>query len=106
MIVKEIIHPSYKRNSRVILPRAQTTDQESKLEVLRVELLEEHKKWVAQNCNCEGNQLMNISDEELRGLKSLKARIKSGELVVLQVGQVLCDVHVNIHLGRGGTYRW
>ena len=96
----------YKRNSRVILPRAQTIDQESKLEVLRVELLEEHKKWVAQNCNHEGNQLMNISEEELKGLKSLKARIKSGELVVLPTDKSgrFCVMSMQTYILAGETH--
>ena len=34
----------YKKNSRVILPKAQSAEKESKLEVLRVELEEVHKK--------------------------------------------------------------
>ena len=34
----------YKKNSRVVLPRAQSNEKESKLEVLRMELLEEHRK--------------------------------------------------------------
>ena len=61
----------FKKNSRVILPRAQTAEQESKLEVLRMELLQEHKKWMTENCNCRGEQTMNLSIEEARGLKSI-----------------------------------
>ena len=73
----------YRKNSCVILARAQTANEESKLEVLRMELQEEHKRWAAKNCDCKGDQAMNLSVEEVRGLKSIRARIKSGELVVL-----------------------
>ena len=83
----------FKKNSRVILPRAQTAEQESKLEVLRMELLQEHKKWMTENCNCRGEQTMNLSIEEARGLKSIKERIKSGVwwfyLPISRVGSVL-----------------
>ena len=57
-----------KKNSHVIFPRVQTAEKDSILEVLRMELLNQHKDWVATNCNCKGEQLMNLSKEELEGL--------------------------------------
>ena len=67
----------YGKNSRVILPRAQTAEKESKLEVLRAELLHEHKKWMSENCNCRGDQTINLTIPEARGLNSIRKRIEA-----------------------------
>ena len=48
-----------------------------------MELLEAGSKWVKENCDCQGAQEGNLTPEEQRGLKSLKRRIKEGEIVVL-----------------------
>ena len=58
----------YKKNSRVVFPRAQSAEQESKLEVMRMELLHHHREWVRSNCNCKGEQQPNLSSEEQSGL--------------------------------------
>ena len=60
----------YKKSSCVIFPRAQCAEKEGKLEVVRVELMESHKKWVRDNCNCRGEKFANLDLEELEGLKS------------------------------------
>ena len=73
----------YKANSRVILPRALPAEGESKLEVMRIELLTEYRQWVKENCDCKGRQKANLSKRESDGLKSLQKRIKDGDLVVL-----------------------
>jgi hypothetical protein len=73
----------YKANSRVIFPKALPLAEESKLEVLRMELLHQNQTWVAANCSCEGNQMSNLSSEESRGLKSRRKRVHEGERVVL-----------------------
>ena len=46
----------YKSNSRVILPKALSASEESKMEVLRVELLHQAREWVVKYCDCKGNQ--------------------------------------------------
>ena len=58
----------YKKSSCLIFPRAQCAEKESKLEVVRLELMEQHKKWVRENCNCKGEQLANLNLEELEAL--------------------------------------
>ena len=73
----------YKQNSRVILPRAQSNEKEAKLEVLRREIQESHKVWMEQHCNCKGDQVMNLDNEEQEGLKSLRKRNSEGEIVIL-----------------------
>ena len=54
------------------MPRAQSSEKESKLEVARIELMEEHAKWVKTHCNCKMEQVLNLSAEEIEGLKSLR----------------------------------
>ena len=73
----------YKHNSRVIFPKAQSSEIESSLEVMRMELLHHHKEWVRGNCNCKGDQKLNLSSEEQAGLKSLKKKVADGGLVIL-----------------------
>ena len=73
----------YKKNSRVIFPRAQSAENESKLEVLRVELQNEHDEWVKTHCDCKSKQLPNLTKDEIAGLKSIRLRLVNGELVVL-----------------------
>ena len=73
----------YKHNSRVIFPKHQAGSKESDLEVMRSELLHQHKEWVSKNCNCRGEQPANMSKDEQAGLKSLKKKIADGELVIL-----------------------
>ena len=73
----------YKHNSRVIFPKAQSGTQENNLEVLRAELLHHHREWVAANCNCKKEQQPNLSKEEQAGLKEIKKRVDSGNLVIL-----------------------
>ena len=64
----------YKHNSRVIFPKAQSGTQENNLEVLRAELLHHHREW---------EQQPNLSKEEQAGLKEIKKRVDSGNLVIL-----------------------
>ena len=67
----------------MILPRAQSAEKESKLEVLRVELQNEHEEWVKTHCDCKSKQLQNLTKDEIEGLKSIRLRLVNGELVVL-----------------------
>ena len=73
----------YKHNSRVIFPKALPGEKENNLEVLRSELLHHHKEWVAQNCNCKGEQKANLSQVEEEGLKSIRKRVADGDIVIL-----------------------
>ena len=73
----------YKHNSRVIFPKAQASEKENNLEVMRAELLHHHREWVKANCNCRGEQKPNLSTKEQAGLRSIKKRIAEGTLVIL-----------------------
>ena len=72
-----------KSNSRVIFPSKTSFEVESKLELVRTELLAAFKSYSQQNCKKKGQQTSNLTSNQLKGLKSLKTRIKNGELVVI-----------------------
>ena len=73
----------YKTNSRVILPKALSPLEESKLEVLRMELLHQAKEWIAKNCDCKGNQPSNLPKKAQAGVKSLRKRASDGSLAIV-----------------------
>ena len=73
-----------KGNSRVILPKKMRGfDEEAKLEVLRQETRGVVGQYMRENCGPNGVQKTNLTRGEVRGLRSLRKRIKEGELVVL-----------------------
>ena len=73
----------YKHNSRVIFPKAQPGEKENNLEVMRAELLHNHREWAKTNCNCKGEQKLNLTKEEQAGMKSIKKRLADGSIVIL-----------------------
>ena len=77
----------YKANTRVILPKALSHSEESKLEVIRMELQHNAMEWMKENCNCKGEQKSNLSKERLAGLKSLRERKKNGDRADRAQGQ-------------------
>ena len=73
-----------KMNTRVILPRPLTPKEEADLEVRRAiwsSLFDAYIKGMADE---DGVQESNLTVGEQRGLKSLKKRVKSGEIVICQ----------------------
>jgi hypothetical protein len=73
----------YTHNSRVIFPGAQAGEKENNLVVMRTELLHQHREWVKENCNCRGEQTMNMSSKEQEGLKRIKKKVADGKIVIL-----------------------
>ena len=74
---------SMKGNSRVILLRVMKNfKDEAALETLRTELMGVFKDHIMKNCDEKGTQKSNLTGSELRGLRSLKKRVKSGEIHV------------------------
>ena len=74
-----------KLNSRVILPKALSTQDEMKLEVRKMEMVKVFEDYVKEHCSDdEGSQKMNLSKSELRGLKSLKKKVKDGDIIICQ----------------------
>ena len=81
----------FKGNARVILPKkSKNFDREATLEMLRVELMSEFKKYVETS----GMRMeSNLSIEERRGLKSLRKRVNEGDLVIVPTdksGRFVC----------------
>ena len=75
---------SMKGNSRVILPKIMKKFRdEAALETMRTEVMQDFLEFIRKNCNKRGEQCSNLSNSELRGLKSLKKRVKNGEIVVV-----------------------
>ena len=70
----------FRRNSRVVLLRAQSGVKERNLEVLRRELDQSHRHWMKAHCSCNGDQAMNLDEFELDGLISLRKRVSDGEI--------------------------
>ena len=73
-----------KGNSRVILPKKMRGfETEAKLEMMRQELRGVFSKYTNEKCGSGGLQKSNLSRGEIKGLKSLKKRVKEGELTIL-----------------------
>ena len=73
-----------KGNSRVIFPRkARTLGEESALETLRMELFTLFSQYVGENCDSKGEQKSNLTRGEEEGLKSLRKRVKEGDIVII-----------------------
>ena len=75
---------SMKGNTSVVLPsKVKDFKEEAALETMRVEVMEVFRDHIKANCNERGEQKSNLTASEMRGLKSLKKRVKEGELVVV-----------------------
>ena len=73
-----------KGNSRVILPRKMRSfDEEAKLEMMRQDLRGVYGQYMREKCGPRGLQNSNLTMREIKGLKSLKKRVKEGEIVIL-----------------------
>ena len=68
----------------MVLPGALTTKEEGELEVRRTEWSATFEDYVRENCNKKGDQVSNLRKEEMEGMRSLKKRVKEGELVIMQ----------------------
>ena len=73
-----------KGNSRVILPKKMRSfDEEAKLEMMRQETRATMRRYMEEKCGQNGKQRSNLTRGEIAGLRSLKKRIKDGEIVIL-----------------------
>ena len=52
--------------------------------MLRVETMALVRNYIEGKCNKKGQQKMNLTASEARGLRSLKTRVKEGEITVLE----------------------
>ena len=82
-----------KGNSRVIFPRkARTLGEESAMETLRMKLFTTFRQYVQETCDAKGEQKSNLTKGEEQGLKSIKKRMKEGDIVVLPMDKSLVSV--------------
>ena len=73
-----------KGNSRVFFPKkAMSWEVESNLQTLRTVMMAQFKQYTSENCGEGGVQKSNLTPSQARGLKSLRKRVKEGELVVI-----------------------
>ena len=72
-----------KQNTKIHLPKAVKVEEEASLEMLRMEWRQVFKESTKENCDKKGNPKSNLTQQERRGMKSLKKRLKDGEIVVL-----------------------
>ena len=73
-----------KNNSRVILPRKMRGfEEEARLEMLRQKLRGTFSQYMREKCGPGGLQKSNLTRGEIKGLKSLKKRVKNGEIAIL-----------------------
>ena len=71
-------------NSRVTLPKPLDPTHEAHIEMRREIHLKTFRDHREKFCNSKGEQISNLTERERSGLDSLKKRIKSGELVILE----------------------
>ena len=55
--------------------------------VRKAKYMEEMRKYAEEHCDNKGNQRMNLTFNQRKGLASLKKRIKEEELVILQTDE-------------------
>ena len=72
----------FKLNTRVHLPKPLSTIQEAKIEIRREKLNEVFNNFINEKCSEKGDQKLNLSKAQGRGLKKLKKRLKDGDLVI------------------------
>ena len=72
-----------KHNPKVYLPKALQPKDEAVIEVRRCKWLEIYNKYVKEFCNEKGEQAMNLTPAQKKGLAKLRKRTKEGEIVVV-----------------------
>ena len=73
-----------KENARVTLPKPAGTAHEAGIEMRRNMFNKTVKEFIESFCDEGGEQESNLSEQEKRGLRSLRKRIQSGELLVIK----------------------
>ena len=70
-------------NTRVTLPKGLPSHHEAWVEVRRSKNEQVCTDYIKKNCNEKGEQKSNLTKSEMKGLISLKKRIREGSIVVL-----------------------
>ena len=71
-------------NSKVTLPKPCDPYTESGIELLKSNIMKSFKKYQSKYCTGDGEQKSNLTNEELRGMRKLKKRVKDGEILILK----------------------
>ena len=71
-------------NKQVILPETLDNREESKLLAFKAEVMQITSNYISSHCDSRGNQKMNITADQLRGVNSLKKRCKQEDLVIME----------------------
>ena len=93
-------------NPRVTLPKGIPEEQEAWQEIRRRKHLQVVKKYMEAHCNEKGEQIQSLSRRAQKGLKSLKKRIRDGELVVMETDKSnrFCVTDINTYRIMGEVH--
>ena len=64
------------------LPDSVSRSEEAEILTRSEKYQRAYHDYKTQHCNTEGNQKSNLTHKQRQGLKSLKERVKSGELII------------------------
>ena len=70
--------------SRVVLPKPLSVIRETEIEMRREAHSTVYQEYRREFCNKDGEQKMNLTEEEKKGLKRIQKRIKDGDLIVMK----------------------
>ena len=70
--------------SRVVLPKPLSVRRETEIEMRREAHNNVYQEYRREFCNKEGEQKMNLTEEERLGLKRIQKRIKDGDMIVMK----------------------
>ena len=95
------------QNSKVHLPGPIAAKHEVGMAMRRDKYLSIFNQYVKTNCNSRGEQPQDLGEELTQGLKSLKKRVGSGELVITETDKTsnffVCSQEVYKQLGEVHT---
>ena len=72
-----------RENSRVILPKPLPINQEALISLRREKYNTVFRDFRRETCNSRGEQRLNLTFSQRKGLQKLKKRIKNGEIVIM-----------------------
>ena len=91
-------------NTRITLPKPLLPTQEAEIEIRRKEYMKVFERYKREE-TIKGKQESNMTEKEERGLKSIKKRIESGEIVILKTDKssklAVMNTDEYLEMGRG-----
>ena len=91
---------------RVTLPKPLPVSEEALIELRREIHSKKYREFRKEFTNNEGEQTANLDEKEIRGLRSLLKRIRSGELIIIKTDKSgkFCIVSVADYLKLGEAH--